>query len=161
MKKILAGLGGLIIIGYILSTGLVQVGETELALITQFGSPVRVADQAGLTFKLPDPVQTVVRLDRRLQVIDADPGEFLTRDRKNLVVGTFVLWRIEDGRKFLQSVRNPDDAQRCLMDLVGSELGGRHWKRTLDIVFEHRRARRPHRRNHGGSNRQVPTSGAG
>jgi membrane protease subunit HflC len=123
MKKLLAGLGGLIIIGYILSTGLVQVGETELALITQFGSPVRVADQAGLTFKLPDPVQTVVRLDRRLQVIDADPGEFLTRDKKNLVVGTFVLWRIEDGRKFLQSVRNPEDAQRRLMDLVGSELG--------------------------------------
>jgi modulator of FtsH protease HflC len=123
MKKPLAWLGGALVAGYIASTSLVPVGETELVMITQFGSPVRVVDRAGLTFKMPDPVQSTLRLDRRLQLVDADPGEFLTRDKKNIVISTFVLWRVQNAEKFLQSVRDPLGAQRRLLDLAGSELG--------------------------------------
>ena len=123
MKKPLAWLGGALVLGYVASTALVPVAETELVLITQFGSPVRVVQTAGLSLKWPDPVQTTVRLDRRLQIVDSDPGEFLTRDKKNIVIGSFVLWRIANAEKFLQSVRDPAGAQRRLMDLAGSELG--------------------------------------
>jgi len=123
VNKTLLWFGALIIVGYVLSTSLIQVKETELVLVNQLGSPVRVISTAGLSYKLPDPIQTVARLDRRLQMTDTEPGEFLTRDKKNVMVGTSVLWRIEDGRRFLQSVRDLAGAELRLMDLVGSELG--------------------------------------
>jgi len=131
MRKTLAWFGVLTVIGYLFSTCLVQVNEDELVLITQFGSPVRVVDKAGLIGKLPDPVQTVVRLDRRLQAIDSDLGEYLTRDKKNLVISAFILWRIDDPLKFLQSVKDNQGAEQRLIDLSGSELGAAIGNYTL------------------------------
>ena len=123
MRKFLGWFGLLTISAYLFSTCLVQVNEHELVLITQFGSPVRAVDEAGLIGKLPDPIQTVVRLDRRLQAIDSDLGEYLTRDKKNLVISAFILWRIDDPLKFLQSVKDTQGAEQRLIDLAGSELG--------------------------------------
>ena len=123
MRKLLSWVGVLIVLAYLGGTCLVQVNENELVLITQFGSPVRAVDKAGLIVKLPDPIQTVVRLDKRLQAIDSDEGEYLTRDKKNLVLSSFILWRIEDPLKFLQSVKNSTGAEQRLMDLAGSQLG--------------------------------------
>lgn len=123
MRKLLSWIGIIIVTGYLGSTCLVQVNENELVLITQFGNPVSVVDKAGLVFKLPDPVQTVVRLDKRLRAIDSDQGEYLTRDKKNLMLSAFILWRIEDPLKFLQSVKNSTGAEQRLMDLAGSQLG--------------------------------------
>ena len=123
MRKFLGWSGVLLIVGYLVTTCLVQVNENELVLITQFGSPVRVVDEAGLVSKLPDPIQTAVRLDRRLQAIDSDLGEYLTRDKKNLVISAFIMWRIDDPLKFLQSVKDNTGAEQRLMDLAGSELG--------------------------------------
>ena len=123
MRKFLGWSGVLLIVGYLVTTCLVQVNENELVLITQFGSPVRVVDEAGLVSKLPDPIQTAVRLDRRLQAIDSDLGEYLTRDKKNLVISAFIMWRIDAPLKFLQSVKDNTGAEQRLMDLAGSELG--------------------------------------
>lgn len=123
MKAPFFWLGGLIIAGYVVSTSVVQVAEAELVLVTQLGNPVRVIDRAGLHFKWPDPVQTAVRLDRRMQVLDAEASEYLTLDKKNIVVGAFMLWRIVDAGKYLQSVRDRNGAERRLIDLASSELG--------------------------------------
>lgn len=123
MKKILVMLGILIILSYIIYTTFVVVDETEVVIITQFGNPVQVAYDAGLQIKWPDPIQTALRFDKRLQPLDSNLGEFLTRDKKNLVVGSFILWKIADARKFIQSVRDFVSAKQRLSDLVGSELG--------------------------------------
>jgi len=101
----------------------VAVDTTEIVVITQFGKPVRVVSEAGLTVKWPDPVQSVIRLDKRLQALDSNVGEFLTNDKKNLVLSNFIVWRILDAKKFIQSVKDMSSAQRRLSDLVGSELG--------------------------------------
>jgi hypothetical protein len=60
------------------------VRETEFALITQFGQPVRTITTAGLHAKWP--FQNITYFDRRLRVYDPRPSEFLTRDKKNLVI---------------------------------------------------------------------------
>lgn len=123
MKKALVITGIIIIIVYFLATTLVVVEETDIVIVTQFGKPTRVVEDAGLIFKLPDPIQTIIRLDRRLQALDSNLGEYLTKDKKNLVVGSFTLFRIADAKKFIQSVRNMVSAKRRLSDLAGSEFG--------------------------------------
>ena len=61
------------------------VDETKQALVIQMGKPVRTVFDAGLHFKLPFPVQSVVFFEKRILDYDAAPTEILTRDKKNLV----------------------------------------------------------------------------
>src|SRR5699024_11758268 len=55
----------------------------------------------GLYFKLPPPFETVTRLDKRLQTIETrDPDRIQTAEKKNLLIDSFVKWRIADPRLF-------------------------------------------------------------
>ena len=94
--------------------------ETEFALITQFGRPVRTVVNAGLHVKWP--FQSILRFDRRLRVYNPRPSEFLTRDKKNLVIENFVAWRIEDPDRFVKSVGDTDSAEMRLHDIIWSGL---------------------------------------
>jgi membrane protease subunit HflC len=99
------------------------MGKTESVIVTRFGRPVRVVTEPGLTVKWPDPVETVIRLDNRLRPLDSYIGEYLTEDKKNLVLSCFILWRMVDPMKFIQTVKVAEAAERRLSDLVTSELG--------------------------------------
>ncbi|AJQ96906.1 protease modulator HflC [Gynuella sunshinyii] len=123
MRKYLIFLGVLIVLVYLASTSMLAVPATEQVVITQFGKPVRVIADSGLAFKWPDPIQTAVRVDSRLQLLQLEPAEFVTRDRRNLVVRSFVVWRVQDPEKFLASVRDATTAEIRLADLAGSEVG--------------------------------------
>ena len=100
----------------------VQVNEGEIVVITQFGRTSRVVTEPGLVVKAPDPFQTTLRLDGRLQVFDSEAAEYLTKDKKNLVISSFVVWRIADAELFLRAVRTTESAQVRVGDLVSSEL---------------------------------------
>ena len=123
MRGYLIGFGILIVIAYLASTSMLAVPATELVVITQFGKPVRVVKDSGLALKWPDPIQTAVHVDRRLQLLQLEPAEFVTRDRRNLVVRGFVVWQVQDPEKFLASVRDATTAEIRLADLAGSEVG--------------------------------------
>ncbi len=123
MKKILVALGALTILVYLLSFSFVVLDETEMGIVTTFNKPTQIIKEAGLIVKWPDPIQSVIRLDRRLQALDSNLGEYLTRDKKNLVASSFILWRIDNPERFIQSVRSKKNAEKRLADLVGSELG--------------------------------------
>lgn len=96
------------------------VPETEFAIVTQFGRPVRTINSAGLKLKLP--YQSVLRFDRRMRVYNPRPSEFLTSDKKNLVIENYVCWRIQDPEKFLQTVGDTTSAEMRLHDIVWSGL---------------------------------------
>lgn len=115
--------GALVVFFYLLGTGLLIVDDSELVLITRFGEPVREITSGGLAVKWPDPIESAVRLDKRLHLVDADESELLTSDNKNLVTAAFVLWRVSNPQRFLESVKNRKVAERRLVDLVSSELG--------------------------------------
>ena len=100
-----------------------QVDATEAVIVTQFGNPVRVIDQPGLYTKLPDPFQSVVRLNRQLQVYNLPQTEFLTADKKNIVVEAYATWQVTDALTFLKTVRDPIGAETRLADVVTSQLG--------------------------------------
>lgn len=85
----------------LIAGSVVFVDETELVLIERFGVIVQVYDRTapnvsdrGLHFKLPWPVEIARRFDRRLQWYDPRGREMFTSDRKNIIVDTYVCWRI-------------------------------------------------------------------
>jgi membrane protease subunit HflC len=98
------------------------VEATEYAVRTRFGRPVAVVTKPGLHARVP-LVDDVARLDARLLYFDPPAGEFLTNDKKNIVVTPFVLWRIEDPLRFLQTLVTRESAEARLADLVASEMG--------------------------------------
>jgi membrane protease subunit HflC len=104
------------------------VHETQHAIVTRFGDPVRVLTEPGLGIKWPWPVDVVRYFDSRLQVYD-HPGpdypakEFLTQDKKNIEVATYTCWRISDTLRFYQNVYDREGAEARLSDIVVSELG--------------------------------------
>ena len=117
-KKILVAAiaGGLLLVYLTFYT----TRETEFALITQFGRPVRTVVNAGLHVKWP--FQSILRFDRRLRVYNPRPSEFLTRDKKNLVIENYVAWRIEDPDRFVKSVGDTASAEMRLHDIIWSGL---------------------------------------
>ena len=125
----------LALIAYLLATTVIFVNETEFIIVTEFGRPVKTIQQAGLSFKFPDPIQTTVSLDKRLQLLNLEPNEFVTRDRRNIVVSAFVIWKIINPDRFLIGVRNMDIAKQRLESLVNSEIGTALANRPLNDFF--------------------------
>src|SRR5215471_4851146 len=92
------------------------VDRTEFVYVTEFGRPVATYDgkeDAGLHLRWPWPIQSVQRLDRRLQLVDLPAAELLTRDTegktidKTLTIDGYVCWRIDgaDGvDRFIRTV---------------------------------------------------------
>lgn len=75
----------------------VQQGQT--AVLFRFGEIVKSNIKPGLHFKIPF-VNNVRRFDARLQTLDAAPERYLTSEKKNLLVDSFVKWRIVDSKRF-------------------------------------------------------------
>lgn len=100
-----------------------QVDATQYAIVTQFGSPVRAIKEPGLYAKLPDPLQNLIKLDKRVQVHNLTETEFLTKDKKNILVEAYATWQIDDPVQFFKSVRDAQGASSRLSDILTSELG--------------------------------------
>ena len=100
-----------------------QVDTTEYAIVTQFGNPVRAITGPGLYTKLPDPVQSVIRLNNRLRLYTLPQAEFLTQDKKNIVTESYATWRVSDPLLFYETVKDAPGAEARLADILASELG--------------------------------------
>ena len=88
-----------ILIAILLSSSLYTVKETQVALKLRLGEIVSIENEPGLKFKTPF-VNNVVRFDKRIQTLDSAAESFLTVEKKNVVVDSFVKWRIVDTQKF-------------------------------------------------------------
>ena len=88
-----------VLIAILLSSSLYTVKETQVALKLRLGEIVSIENEPGLKFKTPF-VNNVVRFDKRIQTLDSAAESFLTVEKKNLVVDSFVKWRIVDTQKF-------------------------------------------------------------
>src|SRR5690242_15161000 len=109
-----------------------SVRETEFVLITQFGRPIRTITEAGLHAK--SFFQTSIFFDRRLRVYNPRPSEFLTRDKKNIVIENYVAWRIRDPQRFVQTVGDPIAAEMRLHDIIWSGLSAALGTHDLDSI---------------------------
>ncbi|HUH89024.1 MAG TPA: protease modulator HflC [Pusillimonas sp.] len=101
MQRFFPYLIGLLIVLAVLSSCVFVVRERDSALVFALGEVRETITEPGLYFKLPPPFQNVVRLDKRLQTIESrDPERIQTAEKKNLLIDSFVKWRIYDPRLF-------------------------------------------------------------
>jgi len=101
MQRLLPVVIGLLILLGIISSCVFVVGERDYALQFSLGEVKRVINQPGLYFKLPPPLQNVVMLDKRTLTIESTDAERIqTKEKKNLLIDSYVKWRISDPRLF-------------------------------------------------------------
>lgn len=131
---VVLGIAGLIV----LSQSFYVVGEGEQVVITQFGEPQKIVQSPGLYVKTPF-IQEVVRFEKRILTRDPSPSEYLTLDRKRVVVDAVARYRITDPLQFYRTVRDEAGIGPRLDDIAGGwlrqELAGRNF---IPIVREER-----------------------
>ena len=93
----------------------------EYALVTEFGKPVQVITAPGLGFKYP--YQSVRTFDSRLFAYTPASTEFLTLEKTPVVAASTVLWRVNDPKKFFQTVFDRAGAESRLGDILFAQLG--------------------------------------
>ena len=125
-------------------TALYTVDAAEYAFVTRFGEPIVVRDgstDAGLHLKAPWPIDSVTRIDRRVQYFDLPATESLTRDQANqtvdktLSVDAYVVWRIPDVAaidRFIRTVGTAEQARRVLSPRIAARLAALISKQSLD-----------------------------
>jgi membrane protease subunit HflC len=121
-----------LLVACVLYSTFFTVAETEFALVTQFGRPVDTVTEAGLHVKWP--YQSATYFDRRLRVYNPRPSEFLTRDKKNLVIESYVLWQIDDPEVFVQTVGDEVAAEMRLHDITWAGLAAAMGNHDLDAI---------------------------
>jgi membrane protease subunit HflC len=118
------GLTGLLVLlvgVFVLRESTYVVDEQNQAIVTQVGQYIRTDQQPGLYFKAPF-YQSVTMFDRRIVVTDTPPAEYLTLDKKRIVVDPITRWRIADPYIFFVTVRDEPGARARLDDIVLSAM---------------------------------------
>jgi membrane protease subunit HflC len=121
------------------STCVFTVGESQVAIRTQFKEIVGDPYGPGLHFKTP--IDSVVRFERRV-LSQTFPGEtFLTNENRGLIVDFYIKWRVDDPVKFFESfATNEESAAQRLSDIVKDGIKNAVAQRTLQQIVSAERA---------------------
>ena len=124
----------------VMSGSMYTVDQRQNALVFQLGEVVAVKKSPGLYFKLP-MVQNIRYFDTRILTLDSsDPERFLTSEKKNVLVDSFIKWRVIDARQYYVSVGGDETrAQIRLNQTVNDGLRAEFGKRTINEVVSGRR----------------------
>jgi membrane protease subunit HflC len=137
MNRSLSVVLGILVAGLVVaSLSLFTVDQRDSAVVFQLGEVKEVITKPGLHVKLP-VIQNVRFFDMRLLTLDTpDTERFITSEKKNLLVDSFVMWRISDVKQFYISVAGDQArAQTRLAQTVNSALREEIGKRTVrDVV---------------------------
>lgn len=113
------------------------VDQRQYALVFALGEIKEVISKPGLHFKLPPPFQNVVYVEKRIMTIDPpEIDRFITSEKQNVLVDTYVKWRVVDPKEYWVSVAGrsagaADRISRSLRDALNNEIA----KRTVNQVI--------------------------
>ena len=123
----------------IFASTLFVVDQRQFGVLYSFGQIKEVITEPGLRFKLPQPFQNVVFLDRRVLTLDSpETGSIQTAEKKNLVVDWLVKWRIADPKQFIRNNSGGTSIQTAearLTSVVQDALNSEVTKRTVKDVL--------------------------
>jgi len=124
----------------VLSSSMYTVDQRQNAMVFQLGEVVSVKTKPGLYFKLPI-VQNIRYFDTRILTLDAgDPERFITSEKKNVLVDSFIKWRVIDAKQYYVSVGGDETrAEIRLNQTVNDGLRAEFGKRTINDVVSGRR----------------------
>lgn len=103
-RKLRAAVGILALAAIFFEATAIVVSEGHAAVITRFGRPLRSSSEPGLHWKLPWPIDQAVLVNVRRRVYETGLTEMLTRDKKNIIARTFVVWRIGNLVDYTQAI---------------------------------------------------------
>ncbi len=119
IPRLVIGLG--LVLVFVAAQAAFTIGEWEQGMVVQFGNPKRIIQEPGLYFKLP-VAQNLVRFEKRVLTTDARESEYITLDKKRVLVDHVSRWRIEDPLQFYRSVRDRIRAMARLDDIISARL---------------------------------------
>lgn len=130
----------LVVILVILSASMYTVDQRQNAMVFQLGEVVAVKKSPGLYFKIP-LIQNVRFFDTRILTMDAaDPERFITSEKKNVLVDSYIKWRVVDVKQYYVSVGGDETrAQIRLNQTVNDGLRAEFGKRTIHEVVSGQR----------------------
>jgi len=129
---------GLVVIAAALMIGslsIYTVNEKEKAVLFRLGEIIKADFTPGLYFQMPF-VNNVIKFDARIQTLDAEPERYLTSEKKNVIVDSFVKWKIDDVTTYYTSTGG--DVSRAnirLSQVIKDGLRGEFGKRTIQEVI--------------------------
>ena len=126
----------------LLSSTIFVVDQRRFAIVFALGQVKEVIDKPGLHFKLPPPFQNVVYMDKRILTLDTpDVNRFITSEKSNVLVDSFIKWRISDPRLYYVSFAGDETrAQNRLSQVIKAALSDEITKRTVREVISGQRA---------------------
>ena len=137
MKRATAAvLIGAVVLALIVAMSVYTIDQRKAAIKFQLGEVVAVQTDPGLYFLVP-LLQNVRLFDTRIQTLEArDPERFLTSENRNVLVDSFVKWRVVDVRQYYVSVRgDPLAAEARISQTVNDALRAEFARRTVhDVV---------------------------
>lgn len=125
---------------FVLSFSVFTVDQTQKAILFRLGEIVRTDFKPGLHFKTPF-VNNVRVFDARLQTLDAEPERYLTGEKKNLIVDSYVKWRINDVANYYTATGgDPLTTNMRLAQIIKDGLRAEFATRTIKQAISGERA---------------------
>jgi membrane protease subunit HflC len=112
------------------------VDQRQFAIVFELGQIVRVISEPGLHFKMPPPFQNIETVDKRILTIDSSaPDRVQTSEKKNLLIDSFVKWRVTDARAYWISFQGSERAaEERMSTLVRDAMNQAVNKRTVTEI---------------------------
>lgn len=111
------------------------VDERQEAILFQFGEIIEADYEPGIHLKIPF-VNNVRKFDNRILTIDQKPERFLTQEKKDLIVDSYVKWRIKDVVQYFKTTQGDElTAGRLLYENINNGLRNEFGKRTIQEVI--------------------------
>lgn len=127
-NKILVSIATLLLVG---SMSFFTVNETEKAIKFALGAIIKSDYTPGIYFKVPF-YNNIKKFDARIQTMDSKPERFLTAEKKNVIVDSFVKWRIGDVKTFYTVVAGDIDQANLRLDqIIKDAFRGEFSKRNI------------------------------
>ena len=141
MGKLSRILVSIIVLLVLLSLSTFTVDQREFALVFRLGEIVSVKKEPGLYFKTPI-VENVKFFDKRILTYESEqPDRFITSEKKNVLVDSYIKWRIIDPSKYYVSVNGDErQAERRITQTVNDGLRAEFGKRTIQEVVSGQRS---------------------
>ncbi|MBL4712401.1 MAG: protease modulator HflC, partial [Gammaproteobacteria bacterium] len=128
------------VIGLLIWASVFSVDEREEAILFQFGEIINSEFEPGLHLKAPF-INNVRKFDNRILTIDQKPERFLTQEKKDLIVDSYVKWRITDVVQYFKTTQGDElTAGRLLYENINNGLRDEFGKRTIQEIISGDRA---------------------
>ena len=138
-QKLMTVLLSLVLLLLVLLNSMYTVKQSEKAVRLRFGRVVETNLPPGLGFKIPF-VDEVRRFDGRVIALDLRSAEYITQEKKRLIVDSYVIWRIASVEKFYTATGGLlENAQRLLMPRINEGLCNKFGEHTVDDVVSGQR----------------------